>query len=206
MSLRQRIKQSQLTNQKQELRHQMRERLASLSSSQVRAGSAAVWERLSVLPEFVSANWLLVYVSKGHEVDTHGLIQQLLAIGKHVCVPKFDDAAAMLRRVGVERFCRGIGGGQDSAFWSPEQGAVRLVGADKLDALLVPGLAFDGKGNRVGRGMGFFDRLLQEARGIKIALAYDFQVLNEVPADAHDVCVDFIVTEKQVVPCKRTNQ
>ena len=183
----------------------MRERLASLSPSQVRARSAAVWERLSVLPEFVSANWLLVYVSKGHEIDTHGLIQQLLAIGKHVCVPKFDDAARRYVASELKDFVAELAEGKFGIL-EPKQEAVRLVGADKLDALLVPGLAFDGNGNRIGRGMGFFDRLLREARGIKIALAYDFQVLNEVPADAHDVRVDFIVTEKRVVSCKRTNQ
>ena len=194
-----------MTNQKQELRNQMRERLASLSSSQVRVRSAAVWERLSVLSEFVSGTWLLVYVSKGHEIDTHGLIQQLLAIGKHACVPRFDDASGRYIASELKDFVAELVEGKFGIL-EPKQGAVRLVSADKLDALLVPGLAFDGKGNRIGRGMGFFDRLLREAPGIKIALAYDFQVLNKVPADAHDVCVDFIVTEKQVVPCKRTNQ
>lgn len=186
---------------KEALRREMRERLASLSSSQIRARSTAAWERLSVLPEFVSATWLLVYVSRGHEVDTHGLIQRLLATGKHVCVPKFDDAAQCYVASELKEFVAELEEGKFGIL-EPKQGAVRLVSADKLDALLVPGLAFDRNGNRVGRGMGFFDRLLQEARGIKIALAYDFQVLNEVPADAHDVCVDFIVTEKQVVSCK----
>ncbi|MGA2221759.1 MAG: 5-formyltetrahydrofolate cyclo-ligase [Verrucomicrobiia bacterium] len=190
---------------KEALRREMRERLASLSSSQVRVRSAAVRERLSVLPEFVSANWLLVYVSKGHEIDTHGLIQQLLAIGKHACVPKFDEATQCYVASELRDFAAELEQGRFGIL-EPRQGAVRLVSADKLDAMLVPGLAFDGKGNRIGRGMGFFDRLLREAPGIKIALAYDFQVLNKVPADAHDVCVDFIVTEKQVVPCKRTNQ
>ncbi|MGD0649882.1 MAG: 5-formyltetrahydrofolate cyclo-ligase [Verrucomicrobiia bacterium] len=186
---------------KSTLRSQMRTRLAALAPADVRSNSAAVWERLSVLPEFVSANWLLVYVSMGHEIDTHGLIQQLPAIGKHACVPKFDDAAQCYVASELKEFVAELEEGKFGIL-EPKQGAVRLVSADKLDALLVPGLAFDGNGNRVGRGMGFFDRLLREARGIKIALAYDFQVLNEVPADAHDVCVDFIVTEKQVVSCK----
>ena len=67
---------------------------------------------------------------------------------------------------------------------------------------LVPGLAFDAKGNRLGRGQGFFDALLRKATGVKIALAHDFQVLNEVPAEGRDVRVDFIVTESRVVNCK----
>jgi 5-formyltetrahydrofolate cyclo-ligase len=190
---------------KEALRHEMRERLASLSLAEVRAKSAAVWERLAVSPECANASWLLVSVSKGHEVDTHGLIQQLLASGKHVCVPKFVDTARRYAASELKDFAAELGVGKFGIL-EPKQEVVRLVGADKLDALLVPGLAFDENGNRIGRGMGFFDRLLREARGIKIALAYDFQVLNEVPADAHDVRVDFIVTEKRVVSCKRTIQ
>ena len=54
----------------------------------------------------------------------------------------------------------------------------------------------------MGRGQGFFDTLLRKARGVKIALAHDFQLLSEVPAEAHDVRVDFIVTESRVVNCK----
>jgi len=190
---------------KVDLRREMHERLASLSPSQVRARSTAVWERLSVLSEFVSATWLLVYVSKGHEVDTRGLIQQLLATGKHVCVPKFDDTTQCYVASELKDFVEELEEGRFGIL-EPKQDAVRLVGADRLNALLVPGLAFDGTGNRVGRGMGFFDRLLREARGIKIALAYDFQALKEVPAVAHDVCVDFIVTEERVVSCKKENQ
>ena len=69
-----------------------------------------------------------------------------------------------------------------------------------------PGLAFDGRGSRLGRGKGYFDRLLETASGVKIALAYDFEVLTEVPVDDHDVHMDFIVTETKVVHCKRTDQ
>src|SRR3989442_3041751 len=75
---------------KVDLREEMRARLAALTPPQIRTASAAIWERLSVLAEFAAAQTLLVYVSKGREVDTHGLIQQLLAMGKRVCVPAFD--------------------------------------------------------------------------------------------------------------------
>jgi 5-formyltetrahydrofolate cyclo-ligase len=85
----------------------------------------------------------------------------------------------------------------------PKPGAVRPVEAARLQALLVPGLAFDENGNRLGRGMGFFDRLLRDAHGLKIALAYDFQILSEVPAADHDVRLDFIVTETRSINCQR---
>src|SRR5258708_6871703 len=77
---------------KEELREQMRARLAAQSAGDVRMKSAAIWERLSVLGEFATAAWSLIYVSKATEVDTRGLIQQLLAMGRQVCVPWFDGA------------------------------------------------------------------------------------------------------------------
>src|SRR2546425_289537 len=90
---------------KVELCDEMRARLAALTPSQIRTASAAVWERLSVFPEFVSAETLLIYVSKGHEVDTHGLIQQLLALGKRVCVPAFDEAKQQYVAAELRDFC-----------------------------------------------------------------------------------------------------
>ena len=84
----------------------------------------------------------------------------------------------------------------------PKPGISQLAARDPIDVALVPGLAFDETGNRLGRGMGYFDRLLPGIGGTKIALAYDFQILKGIPAEAHDACVDFIVTEIRVVETK----
>ena len=187
---------------KDELRERMRAQLESLSAAQVSAASAAVWERLSVLATFTSAEWLLVYVSKGHEVDSHGLIRQLLALGKRVCVPKFDEATKRYVASELRDFDTELVEGRFTIL-EPKPEAVRRVESVRLDALVLPGLAFDDHGNRLGRGMGFFDAILRDARGTKIALAHDFQVVSEVPAEPHDVGVDFIVTEARVVETKR---
>src|SRR5712671_4281840 len=73
------------------LRDQIRARQAGLPAVDVRAHSASVWERLSVLPSFAAAQSVMTYVSHGNEIDTHGLIRQLLAMGRRVCVPAFVD-------------------------------------------------------------------------------------------------------------------
>ncbi len=189
---------------KVELRQLMKERLAALTEAEVRAHSAGVWERLSVMPELVSAGCILAYISKAHEIDTHGLIQQFLAMSRQVCVPAFDGTARRYNASELQDFHTDLTEGKFGIL-EPTRDAVRPVQAGKLDAVLLPGLAFDVHGNRIGRGLGFFDRLLTEARGVKIALAHDFQLLDEVPADAHDVRMDFIVTEKRMVSCKGTN-
>ena len=86
-----------IAQEKVALRNQMREKFAALTETEVRAKSAAIWERLAVLPEFAQAARLLIYVSMGKEADTHGLIQQLLAMGRQVYAPAFDSAEKKIR-------------------------------------------------------------------------------------------------------------
>jgi 5-formyltetrahydrofolate cyclo-ligase len=180
------------------LREQMRARLAEQGAADVRARSAAIWERLSVLREFVIARRLLVYVSTGNEVDTQGLIRQLLAMGRQVSVPRFEPATQRYVASELRDFDAELTAGKFGIL-EPKPEAVRPMALDRIDATLVPGLAFDETGNRLGRGLGHFDRLLCQTSGVKIALAFDFQVLDEVPAGAHDARMDFIVTETRVV-------
>ena len=188
---------------KEQLRQQIRKQLAPLSPEDVRTKSTAIGEQCFLLPEFIAADWVFAYVSHGHEVATHGLIERLLAMGKHVCVPKFDEPTRQYIVSELRDFAKELVKGKFGIL-EPGPEAVRRVEPGKLDALLVPGLAFDKMGNRLGRGMGYFDRILQETTGAKLALAYDFQLVEEVPAEEHDVRMDFIVTEIRVVNVKRT--
>ena len=192
-----------MTNRKQELRDRMRKRLASLSPADVRAKSAAIEEQCFLQPKLVAADWVFAYVSQGHEVATRGLIEQLLVMGKHVCVPKFDEPTRQYVASELRDFDKELVKGKFGIL-EPGSEAVRRVDPRKLDALLVPGLAFDEMGNRLGRGHGFFDRILQKTTGAKLALAYDFQLVEEVPAEEHDVRMDFIITETRVINVKRT--
>lgn len=182
-----------MSTSKSSLREEMRRRLAQLPAADVRAHSAAIWERLSVLPAFADAGAMMSYVSKDNEIETHGLIRQLLAMGRRIVVPAFDGTTYRLSEL---REFDELSVGQFGIL-EPKPGA-----ACEVSALLVPGMAFDGKGNRLGRGRGVFDTLLRDTRGVKIALAHDFQLLKEVPAESCDVRVDVIVTESRVVQCK----
>jgi 5-formyltetrahydrofolate cyclo-ligase len=83
----------------------------------------------------------------------------------------------------------------------PECGAVPL---NRFDLVLVPGMAFDLSGNRLGRGKGFYDRILSETSGVKCGVAYDFQLLETIPTEAHDARVNFIFTPSRAL--RRKNQ
>jgi len=180
---------------KSSLRDPMLARLGSLPPNDVRTHSAAVWERLAVLPALAGADCVMAYVSTAQEIETHGLIRQLLAMGRRVCVPAFVGEYVPAE---IRDFDEDLVEGKFGILEPKSPAAV----TEQPEVWLVPGLAFDVKGNRLGRGRGFFDALLRRARGVKIALAHDFQLLDEVPAEAYDVRVDFIVTESRVVNCK----
>ena len=183
---------------KEELRAQMRGRLAALDDVAVRAASAAVWERLATLPAFADAERLLVYVSKGHEIDTHGLLQQLLALGRQVCVPAFDETQQCYLAAELHEFSELQPG--KFGILEPRGDRVRRVRVKDLAATVVPGLAFTRAGDRLGRGLGYFDRILTGTGDVKIALAFACQIVERIPAQAHDVRVDYLVTENEQ-PC-----
>ena len=187
--------------QKTELRQRMRARRLALTPVEVRSRSEAIDALVMTLPAFTAARRILAYVSRGNEVMTHELIQRLLAAGREVGVPMFDAAREEYRASLVREFPADLQEGK-LRILEPKPAAVRPVRMDYFEALLIPGLAFDERGHRLGRGKGYFDRMLEQTRGVKIALAYDFEVLAEVPAAVHDVPMDFIVTETQVVQCR----
>src|SRR5882724_4701432 len=117
---------------KEELREQMRTRLAAQSAADVREKSADIWERLSVLGEFATALRLLVYVSKEAEVDTRGLIQQLLAMGRQVCVPWFDGAKEQYVASELSDFALDVAA-RKFGILEPKPEAVRPVACDQID-------------------------------------------------------------------------
>jgi 5-formyltetrahydrofolate cyclo-ligase len=187
------------------LRKQMRAQLDGQSAADVRAKSAAIWERLSVMPEFAGARRLFLYISTMREVDTHGLIRQLLAMGRELSVPCFETATQRYIASALRDFDADLATGKFGIL-EPTPEAIRPATSEEIDVALVPGLAFDETGNRLGRGWGYFDRLLRQTSGVKIALAFDFQILDEIPAEAHDLRMDFIVTETRVVNPKGNRQ
>jgi 5-formyltetrahydrofolate cyclo-ligase len=189
------------TTEKVELRREMRAKLASLTPGEVAGRSAEVCRQLAVA-NLLAAEWVMGFVSFGTEVCTHGLLRGLLEQRRRVCVPSFDPAGRRYICSEMKNFDLDLKEGK-LGILEPRGGAIRPVHPEKMGVWLVPGLAFDERGNRLGRGMGYYDRLLCGARGVKIALAYDFQLLNEIPSEPHDIRLDFIVTETRVVHCKK---
>ena len=154
---------------------------------------------LSTLPEFLSAKTVLFYASFRSEVETLSLIRESLAMGKKVLLPKVDIKNSVLTLYEIKNMNELSPGYMGIP--EPNLPDERCAVIDDADLAIIPGAAFDLSGNRLGYGAGYYDGLLsQRTRNIQIiALAYDEQLVESIPAEKHDVRVDMIVTDKRVI-------
>ena len=144
----------------------------------------------------------MIYLSKDGEVGTDNLLGRALELGKRVCVPVVDEKSEELRiseLPGPEvSFQLGAFGVRE-----PKEEDLNFVPPNQVDLVVAPGLAFDRRGGRIGYGKGYYDRLLSRlgSHVPRIALAFDFQVLDAVPQDENDIRVNAIITEKSTMNC-----
>jgi 5-formyltetrahydrofolate cyclo-ligase len=188
----------QVLQQKQKLRLRMKNLRGSLDPTLLKRMSTTLTSHLTALAQWKNSSHICTFVgSKPGEVDTLELIRIALAEGKEICVPVVDPHSLELALAPLS----------DPASLTPghfgilePSGAPHFApGQPDWDLALVPGLAFGRDGSRLGFGKGYYDRLLSVRSTPRIALAFGFQVLASVPVLPHDVPVDWIVTEDEVV-------
>ncbi|CAK8715289.1 MAG: 5-formyltetrahydrofolate cyclo-ligase [Candidatus Electronema aureum] len=153
-----------------------------------------------------AAQHLFMYVHFRSEVETLPLIEHFLAVGKTISVPLTLRKESRLLAVGItdpvsqlKPGCFGI------LEPTQEQKTQAVLDPATIDIALVPGSVFDRYGGRLGYGGGFYDRFLAQnaPQAYKIGLAYELQLVEEVPTEAHDQRMDMIITEEQLYDCRR---
>ena len=155
--------------------------------------SRAIKRKVLSLSETENAKTVFCYVSFGTEAATHELIHSLLHEGKRVCVPKTYQSGRMdaVEIDGLGRLKQGSLGVME-----PEDG--KIVEKSDIDIVIIPALCYDKLGYRLGYGKGFYDRYLEDFRGIKLGICPDECLVSDVHHDAHDVKADIIVTQSEV--------
>jgi 5-formyltetrahydrofolate cyclo-ligase len=181
-----------LKSEKALVRKDIRDQLKTLSVGQRHEWSARITKRLLELPEYKQAKVLMVFLSFSKEYDTESLILHGLSAGKTVCAPKVEWQTWKMVPVklhGLDEIVKDMHGLREPT-------GEEKVDVDRIDLVLVPGLAFDPFGRRVGRGGGFYDAFLSriDLRAVKLAPTFDFQLRPTVPFDCHDQPVDIILT------------
>lgn len=177
---------------KELLRDKYKQLRKQLDNKQQR--SAKIMAALQALPEFKNAKSLLLYYSKAEEVDTHKLIDTCLAQKRKVYLP-FVDEVNIGRITTRQDLVQG-----EFGVMVPKYRA-GIYELESIDLALIPGLAFDRKGRRLGYGKGWYDMLLSSLnpRVTKIGLCFDCQLADSVPHTSHDQKLSLIVTESEVI-------
>ncbi|MFZ5802620.1 MAG: 5-formyltetrahydrofolate cyclo-ligase [Candidatus Omnitrophota bacterium] len=177
------------------LRNRMRRKIATIPSATCCRKSGRLFRKLIGLPAVREAAKFLVYVSFKKEPGTHRLIRYLLRCQKEVYVPKVDRAHSRMKGVRIRHLERDLVRG---AYGIPEprKGLPACARPSAIEIAIVPGLAFDRCGRRLGRGGGYFDRFLRPLRRtIKIGYAFREQCVKKVPAGPNDIRMDAVLTD-----------
>ncbi len=174
------------------LRDQIRARLREMPAATRLAESGRLCTLLQNLTVWKTARAILFFAPLPEEVDVWPLLETALATGKEVSLPCFvpETGSYSARRV-----CNATTDLKTGRFGirEPAENCPAIV-PEQLELILVPGVAFDLRGNRLGRGRGFYDRLLAGLKGVKCGVAFDQQIVESLPSEQHDTPVDCIVT------------
>lgn len=187
-----------LKPQKLQLRNELKARLVAMSEEARGEKSKAACRNLIETPQFQRSAVVMVYLSLPHEVDTAAIILAAWQQGKTVAVPKVSWQQRHMIPVIITSL--------DTGF-STEVGGLRnpITGApmpiEEIDLVVAPGLGFDRKGNRIGRGGSYYDRFFANKglHAAKCGFAFEEQVVDTVPTDEHDVRMDMLVTDDEVL-------
>ena len=174
---------------KRELRTLMLQKKVQFTQQQLCELSLPIVNR--IMPMLVDARVVVAYYSLPDEVDTHHMINLLVTEGKTVYLPKVvsDEDMVLCRYTGAESL-------REGAFGIMEPAGTELSVVEAVDVVLVPGMAFDVEGNRLGRGKGYYDRFLKSLNNPRprlIGVCFDFQKVDMVPTEPTDVKVDVVV-------------
>jgi len=177
-----------------------------LSYQEIQKKSDRIRKELFLLPVFRQASRVLFYLSLRDEVQTQEMIKEALRLNKTVAVPlvklkerdilpvklkSYDEEGLFIGSLGIPQ---------------PKRDLWQTLSPDEIDLVIVPGVAFDERGNRIGFGMGFYDRFLKRksSRTKTVALAFELQLVPIIPSQPYDVPVDYIITEKRVINCRNS--
>lgn len=190
-------------NTKENLRNNILQKRNMLTDSEIIIKSKKITNTILKMNEFKESEFILFYISYASEVNTHELIKQCLLKGKKIVVPVviYSENKLILSELNswnhLEKGAYNI--------LEPKSEFLKEAYIESIDLMFIPGIVFDIFGNRIGHGKGYYDRLLTSTnKALCIGLAYELQIVENVPVEAHDIKVDRIITEKRVIKCKKT--
>ena len=185
---------------KSQIRKDMAKTFDALSESQVNAKTKAIENKLFEFANFLESKTILLYVQSDMEVQTFDIIKKTIEYNKVVVLPAFNAETFEVTLLKVDNPEKELKPGPRGVL-EPDPSQCKTVPIDRIDIAIIPGIAFDEKGGRIGTGRGYYDRLIPKLTITtrKVALTFEDQILQQVPIESHDKHVDIIITEKRVI-------
>ncbi|MFH1240400.1 MAG: 5-formyltetrahydrofolate cyclo-ligase [Candidatus Diapherotrites archaeon] len=189
------------------MKQKLREKIMALRDAHAHEDitfkSHEIKKRLFNLSEFKKAKNVMFYAAMKGEVKTRAMIQETLAMGKKVIVPITDFEKQEISISEIKSFTELEE--KKCGLYEPKKEFFREFDPKKVDFIIVPGLAFDCEGDRIGYGFGFYDKFLLKIKPTipTVGLAFEFQIVYEIPREKHDVPIHKIVTEKRIIDTKQ---
>ncbi len=153
------------------------------------------FNKLLSIPEYEKAKLIMLYLSLEKEAPTDYILEEILSMGKRVCVPVTEGIIITPCEIlKDDELIKGT-------FNVREPAVKRPIKNKDVDFSIVPGLVFDKSGRRCGYGKGCYDSFLERSDSVKVGLAFSSQIIDEVYTEAHDIKMDYIITEKEVINC-----
>lgn len=147
---------------------------------------------------FMMADKILMYHSLPDELSTIDFIDKWHT-RKHFFLPRVNGVNLDVLPYDRTRL-------QYGAFHIEEPTGDDIEDIDNIELIIVPGIAYDNRGNRVGRGKGYYDRLLSRTKATKIGIGYDFQLVDEIDSEPHDITMDIVITDSRIINIKSRNK
>lgn len=182
---------------KKSIRSEMKAALSQLTKPFYEDYSYQIAKNLYHQSEWIDAKVIGITISKQPEVDTYQIIRKAWELGKQVAVPKCHPQNKKLTFRILTEFSQ-----LESVFYGllePVEALTTEVTPAEIDLLIVPGLAYNHQGYRIGFGGGYYDRFLQQYKGATASLAFHNQVIENMPVEVHDIPVSKIITDQGVI-------
>ena len=170
------------------LRQEVKRLKALLTEEELQRKSALVWAQVEKNLQFMQAKSVLLYWSMPGEVYTHDFIRSIYK-KKSIILPVIDGDMLRLALFEGEQSLR-----KNDVMNIYEPQGIDYHSPEKIELAIIPGIAFDRKNNRLGRGKGYYDRLLPQLKSYNIGVCFNFQLFDAIPAEEHDIPMDAVIT------------
>ena len=185
---------------KEEIRRNILKKRHSLSKNEIRNRSQQVLLHLTETLEYRNSQNILFYAATRSEVQTEEMIKIAIKMGKNIFIPIILSDCINLAVSKIFDFDTELEKGKKGIL-EPKKEYNRLFPPDNIDLIIIPGVAFDLSGNRIGRGFGYYDNFLRKVRSSTkiIALAFEMQIVEKIITDKNDIPVDKIITDIRII-------